>query len=191
MSSTNSVANTSTTNIVPVQAEFDSAGACLGLVGPAGAYFSPPITGSTINNTVITGSTINNTVIGGTTPAAVTGTTVYASSELGYSAAAQGTVTQLTSKTTAVTLDKSAGRITMNNASLNTATNATFTLNNSTISVNDTVILTISGGQATPGSYNVFANALSAGSVSISLRNISGGTLSEAVVINFCIIHNA
>ena len=109
--------------------------------------------------------------------------------QLGYTAAAQGTVTQLTSKATAVTLNKPAGVITMNNAALNTATNATFTLNNSFISANDTIILTISGGQATPGSYNVFANALSAGSVSITLRNISGGPLSEAVVINFAIIH--
>lgn len=117
--------------------------------------------------------------------------TMYATEEIGYAAAAQGTVTQATSKSTAVTLDKSAGRITMNNASLATATNATFTLNNALISANDTVILTISGGQATPGSYNVFANALATGSVSITLRNISGGTLSEAVVINYCIIHGA
>lgn len=117
--------------------------------------------------------------------------TMYATEEIGYAASAQGTVTQLTSKSTAVTLDKSAGRITMNNASLATATNATFVLNNALISANDTVILTISGGQATPGSYNVFANALSTGSVSITLRNISGGTLSEAVVINYCIIHGA
>jgi hypothetical protein len=79
----------------------------------------------------------------------------------------------------------------MNNASLATATNATFVLNNSTISANDAVILTISGGQATAGSYNVFANALSAGQVSITLRNISGGSLSEAVVINFAIVHCA
>ena len=111
--------------------------------------------------------------------------------QIGYTAEAQGTVTQLTDKSTAVTLNKSAGRITMNNASLATATNATFTLNNSLISANDTVILTISGGQATAGSYNVFANSLSAGSVSITLRNISGGTLSEAVVINFALIHCA
>jgi len=109
--------------------------------------------------------------------------------QLGYTAAAQGTVTQATDKSTAVTLNASAGRITMNNASLATATNATFTLNNNLISANDTVILTISGGQATAGSYNVFANALSAGSVSITLRNISGGTLSEAIVINFALIH--
>ena len=112
-----------------------------------------------------------------------------ADEQFGYTAAAQGTVTQATDKSTAVTLNKPAGRITMNNASLNTGTNATFTLNNSFISANDTVILTISGGQATPGSYNVFANGLASGSVSISLRNISGGTLSEAVVINFAIIH--
>jgi hypothetical protein len=111
--------------------------------------------------------------------------------QFGYTAAAQGTVTQATDKSTAVTLNKPAGRITMNGAALNTATNATFTLNNSFISANDTVVLTISGGQATPGSYNVFANSLAAGSVSISLRNISGGTLSEAVVINFAIIHCA
>ena len=116
-------------------------------------------------------------------------TTCYASEEFGYTSAAQGTVTQATSKSTAVTLNKSAGQITMNNASLATATNATFTLNNSTISANDAVILTISGGQTTPGSYNVFANSLAAGSVSITLRNISGGSLSEAIVINFAIIH--
>jgi predicted ThiF/HesA family dinucleotide-utilizing enzyme len=109
--------------------------------------------------------------------------------QIGYTAAAQGTVTQATSKSTAVTLNKAAGVITMNNASLATATNATFTLNNSFISANDTIILTIAGGQTTPGSYNVFANALAAGTVSITLRNISGGSLSEAIVINFAIIH--
>lgn len=117
--------------------------------------------------------------------------TCYATEELGYAAAAQGTVTQLTDKSTAVTLNKSMGRITMSNASLATATNATFTLNNSTISANDTVILTISGGQATAGSYNAFANSLATGSVSITLRNISGGSLSEAVIVNFCVLHGA
>jgi len=134
---------------------------------------------------------IDGGTIGAVIPSTVVGTTVYATTEIGYSAAAQGAVTQLTSKSTGVTLNKSMGRITMDNASLATATNATFTLNNSTIGANDTVILTISGGQATAGSYNVFANALATGSVSITLRNISGSTLSEAVVINFCVIHGA
>ena len=134
---------------------------------------------------------IDGGTIGAVTPATVVGTTVYATSEIGYAAAAQGAVTQLTDKSTAVALNTSAGRITMNNASLATATNATFTLNNSSISAKDAVILTISGGQATAGSYNVFANALAAGTVSITLRNISGGSLSEAIVINFAIIHAA
>jgi hypothetical protein len=115
--------------------------------------------------------------------------TVLVNGVLGYTISAEGSVTQATSKSTAVTLNTSAGTITMNAASLATATNATFTLNNSYISSNDTVILTIAGGQATAGSYNVFASALGAGTVSITLRNISGGTLSEAVVINFALIH--
>ena len=116
---------------------------------------------------------------------------VLADEQIGYTAAGQGTVTQATSKSTAVTLNKPAGRITMDAASLATATNATFTLTNSFISANDTIILTISGGQATAGSYNVFANSLGTGTVSITLRNISGGTLSEAIVVNFALIHCA
>lgn len=109
-------------------------------------------------------------------------------SELGYTAAAQGAVTQATDKSTAVTLNKSAGRITMNAASLAATTNVSFTLNNSFISANDTLILTISGG-ATVAAYNVWVNSLSAGSASITLRNTTAGALAEAVVINFALIH--
>lgn len=107
---------------------------------------------------------------------------------LGYTAAAQGTVTQLTSKSTAVTLNKSAGQITMNGAALGATTNVTFTMNNSFISANDIVILNIAAG-ATAGSYNCWVSGISAGAVSITVRNISGGSLSEAVVINFALIH--
>jgi len=52
MANSNQVASTNTQNIVPVQAAFNTAGACLGLVGPGGAYFSPPLTGDTINPSV-------------------------------------------------------------------------------------------------------------------------------------------
>ena len=108
--------------------------------------------------------------------------------ELGYTAAAQGTVTQATSKSTAVTLNSSAGQITMNNASLGATTNVTFTLNNSLISANDIVILNVAAG-ATAGAYNCWVSGLSAGAVTITVRNITGGALSEAVVINFALIH--
>lgn len=116
--------------------------------------------------------------------------TLLSDNQLGYTTAAQGTVTQATSKSTAVTLNKSAGQITMNNAALASATNVTFTLNNSLISTNDIVILNIAAG-ATAGSYNCWVSGLSAGAVSITVRNISGGSLSEAVVINFALIHCA
>ena len=115
-------------------------------------------------------------------------TTCYASEELGYAADAQGTVTQATSKSTAVTLNKSAGQITTNNATLNAATNVTFTLNNSAIGVKDVVILSVASG-ATAGAYNCWVSGKGTGTCSITLRNISGGNLSEAVVINFAVIH--
>jgi hypothetical protein len=115
-------------------------------------------------------------------------TTMYASQEIGYSTAAQGTVTQATDKSTAVTLNKSSGQITMNGAALNTLTNVTFTLTNSTLSAKDVLILNVSGA-ATAGAYNCWVSSMSAGSATITLRNISGSSLSEAVVINFAIIH--
>jgi hypothetical protein len=113
---------------------------------------------------------------------------VYVDSELGYTAAAQGTVTQLTDKSTAVTLNKSAGQITMNNAQLNATTNVTFTLNNSTVSAKDVVVLSVASG-ATAGAYNCWVSGKGIGTVTITVRNISGGNLSEAVVINFAVIH--
>ena len=109
--------------------------------------------------------------------------------ELGYTAAAQGTVTQATSKSTAVTLNKPAGRITLNAASLGATTNVSFTFNNSLISTNDVLILNVAAG-ATAASYNLWVDSLNAGSASITLRNTTAGALAEAVVINFALIHN-
>ena len=120
-------------------------------------------------------------------------TTCYASQEIGYSAAAQGTVTQLTDKSTGVTLNKSAGRITMNNAALAGSTAVSFTLNNSLISTNDVITVCISSVTtgSTAGAYTSYVSNMSAGSASITLRNLSATSYSEAVVINFCIIHGA
>ena len=116
-------------------------------------------------------------------------TTCYASAEIGYAAGAQTAVTQATSKSTGVTANTSAGQITMNGAALNTATNVTFTLTNSLLSAKDVLILNTTNG--TSGAYNAFVSSMAAGSATITLRNISGGSLSEAVVLNFAIIHCA
>ena len=114
-------------------------------------------------------------------------TTCFVSDQFGYASSAQGAVTQLTSKSTGVTLDKSCGQITMNNAALAGTTNVTFTLTNSLIGVKDVLVLNVYGG--TSGSYNVWVSGLAVGSATITVRNITGGSLSEAIVINYAIIH--
>jgi len=113
---------------------------------------------------------------------------VYVDGELGYTAAAQGQVTQATNKSTAVTVNKSAGQITMNGAVLNATTNVTFTLNNSTISANDVIVLSVASG-ATAGAYNCWVSSKATGSCTITVRNITAVNLTEAIVINFAVIH--
>ena len=94
--------------------------------------------------------------------------------------------TQTTNKSTGVTLNAPCGRITMNGAALSADTTVTFTLTNSSIGANDLLVLNhVSGGTA--GSYLLNAQA-AAGSASINVRNITAGSLSEAIVIGFAII---
>ena len=116
--------------------------------------------------------------------------TMYATEEIGYAAAAQGTVTQATNKGTGVSLNKSAGKITMNAASLAGGAAVTFTLTNSNISANDVVIVNVSGG-GTAGAYWPYVSSMAAGSAVIGLWNSTAGPLAEAVVLNFAIIHGA
>jgi len=104
----------------------------------------------------------------------------------GYITGEGGTVTQATSKATAVTLNKKCGQITMHNASLAADTTVSFTLTNSTIAATDLLVLNhVNGGTA--GSYLLNAQA-AAGSASINVRNITAGSLSEAIVIGFAVI---
>jgi hypothetical protein len=104
----------------------------------------------------------------------------------GYIVGDGGTVAQSTSKSTAVTLNKRCGQVTMNGAALAAATTVSFTLTNSTIAATDLLVLNhVSGGTA--GSYLLNAQA-AAGSASINVRNITAGSLSEAVVIGFAVV---
>jgi len=97
-----------------------------------------------------------------------------------------GTVTQATNKATGVTLDAPCGQITMNGAALAADTTVSFTLTNSSITANDILILNhLSAGTA--GSYLLNAQA-GAGTASINVRNITAGSLSEAIVIGFAVI---
>lgn len=114
-------------------------------------------------------------------------TSSHATSGIGYSTGAGGTVTQATSKSTGVTLNNVCGTITMNNASLAATTTVGFTLTNSSIAATDVVVAAIKSG-ATANSYSLTVGAVAAGSCLIELRNGTGGALAEAVVLSFAVM---
>ena len=116
-----------------------------------------------------------------------TGTNVLATTTLGYTTGSGGTVTQASNKTTAVTLNKINGEIVMNGAALADDATAAFTLTNSTIAATDVVIVNVAS-VGTAGAYQVTVGAVAAGSCSISVLNVSGGALSEAIKLNFAVI---
>jgi len=132
-------------------------------------------------------SSLDSTTIGATTPAAVTGTNVLANNTLGYSSGSGGTVTQATDKGTAVTLNKINGEIVMNGAALADDATATFTLNNNLINATNVVIVNVAS-VGTPGAYQVTVGAVATGSCSISVLNVSGGPLSQAIKLNFAVL---
>lgn len=107
---------------------------------------------------------------------------------LGYGTGAGGSVTQLTSKSTAVTLNKPTGQITMNNAALAAGASVYFNLNNSLFSSNDVAVLT---GIDWSGNYRIETANSTTGIIGIRVTNITTGSLSEALVINFAIIKGA
>lgn len=107
---------------------------------------------------------------------------------LGYSTGSGGAVTQLTSKTTGVTLNKSNGKITMEaTAAIGIGASVVFALTNSFIAVTDAVIANIATG-GTANAYTIDVLTVAAGSVGLRVTNITAGSLSEAVVVSFAII---
>ena len=100
--SSNQVASTVTVQTVPVQAQFNNAGVCLGLVGPGGAFFSPPLTGDTINpavfqmggNLIATSATLPTIGSGwGTSPTILATNTLAFKIVVGTGGAANGSIT--------------------------------------------------------------------------------------------------
>lgn len=105
---------------------------------------------------------------------------------LGYGTGSGGTVTQLTSKTTAVTLNKPSGQIIMNNATLIAATEVAFYFNNSLLTPGDTI--EINCGNV---GYRVSACSIATGRCTILLENRTAGSLSEVVTLNYTITKGA
>ena len=110
-----------------------------------------------------------------------------AGAAIGVGSDQTGSVTQATNKGTAVTLNKVAGVVTMNGAALAAAAEVSFTVTNSECTASDVVIVNHASA-GTAGSYLVQANTIAAGSFKITVSNVSGGSLSEAIVLNYKII---
>ena len=103
---------------------------------------------------------------------------------VGYSTGAGGTVTQLTSRTTPVTINKICGNIVLFTAA-GVATYTSFVVNNTTVGINDTIIVTTVGGS---NNYFAYANKI-VDATSFQIHFIStSGTASDTPTINFSII---
>ncbi len=110
---------------------------------------------------------------------------------LGYGVGAGGGVTQLTSKATAVTLNKPTGLITMNNASLAANSAVAFQFNNSLITAESIPVVVIYDSVGADGIYSVQVTNVRAGYCLIVLRNHTASTVADAVSLNFAIISGA
>jgi hypothetical protein len=146
-------------------------------------------TSGNLSNCTSTSMVLTTPVIGAATGTSLSTTgnqVISGTGKHGYATGAGGTVTQATDKTTGVTLSKSTGQITLAGDALAASTTVSFTLTNTVIEAGDILIMNhISAGTA--GSYLLNAQS-AAGSASINVRNISLGSLSEAIVIAFAVI---
>ena len=106
---------------------------------------------------------------------------------IGYTTGAGGAVTQLTSKSTGVTLNKLCGAITTHNAALAAAAEVSFTVTNNTVSANDVPVVAIKSG-AVAGTYLIDVTAVADGSFRITISNVSTGSLSQSLILNFAVI---
>jgi hypothetical protein len=144
--------------------------------------------GSFLINLLIGGAARFQVTKAGAVTAASSIRSTSASAGVGYATGAGGVVTQLTDKSTAVTLNAICGTITMDSATLAHQTPVAFTLTNSAIAATDVVTVSVKSG-GTAGAYLVSAGAVAAGSCSITLFNCqTAGNLSEAVVLSFAVI---
>ena len=78
----------------------------------------------------------------------------------------------------------------MNGAALADAAEVSFTVTNTKIAATD-VVVACHASAGTAGAYIVSANSIAAGSFKITVSNVSGGSLSEAIVINFVALKGA
>ena len=105
-----------------------------------------------------------------------------------------GTVTQATDHTTGVTLNTTSGVITLAAVALNAATNAEFTVTNSTVQADSVIILTVQDENTTNNAQlTACTHTIAGGSFKISVHNpaATGATSATASKIHFLVINNS
>lgn len=160
--------------------------------GNQNVTISPTGTGSVTINPATAG-TINNMSVGATTAATGRFTTVVSTTSIkssgsggvGYSTAAGagGTVTQLVSRTTAVTINNITGQITLFTAAGDNTQWLSFTVNNSTVAATDVVIVT---GDVVTNRYLANVTNVAAGSFEITFYSF--GLSIDSPTFNFAVI---
>jgi hypothetical protein len=118
----------------------------------------------------------------------VQATNIATTGTIGYAAGAYDTVTQTNNKTTAVTINTPSGQIITANAQMAPSANAVFVVNCSTVSTKDVVVISVASG-GTLGAYNVFIVAVSNGSFTVEIKNVTNNAYSEAIHLNYAIFH--
>lgn len=99
-----------------------------------------------------------------------------------------GTVTQITNRSTGVTVNTTSGRITTDTTSLAAAAEATFTVTNSQVVATSVPVVALASGAA--ATTQVFVSAVAAGSFDITVANLHASTAETgALVINFVVIN--
>jgi hypothetical protein len=162
---------------------------------------APFIVASTTNVANLNSATLNGATfaapgaIGSTTASTGAFTTVTASTSVlltgtggvGYATGAGGAVTQLTSRTTGVTVNKTCGVITLFSTTTTASTFASFTVTNSTVAATDVVVCSFQSG-ATADRYGIAVTQTNAGSFRIQIHNIAAVGTAEAPLVNFVVI---
>lgn len=120
----------------------------------------------------------------------VQASTIASTGTIGYATGAYGTVTQQNNKTTGVTVNTPSGQITTANAQMSPSANAVFVVTCSAVSSKDVVIINVASG-GTLGAYNVFIVSIADGSFTVELKNVTNNAYSEAIKLNYAILHTA
>ena len=104
----------------------------------------------------------------------------------GYTTGAGSTVTQITSRTTGVTINAVSGAITLVSAAGSSSYN-TFTVTNNKVAATDVIIVNQKSGT---DKYEAFVTAVAAGSFAITFAT-TGGSTTEQPVFSFAVIQGA